>query len=92
MIQQSYSWAYIQRKLSLEKIHALQYSLQRYLQQPGYGHHLNVNQQINGWRRCGKALSHETEWNNAIRSNMVNLEIVKLSQVSQAERHIWYRW
>jgi len=48
MIQQSYSWAYIQRKLSFEKIHALQYSLQRYLQQPGHGHNLNVNQQING--------------------------------------------
>ena len=32
MMQQSYSWAYIQRKSHLKKIHALQCSLQYYLQ------------------------------------------------------------
>ena len=74
MIQQSYSWAYIQRKLSLEKIHALQYSLQRYLQQPGRGSSLNVHHQGNG-ERCahvytGLLLSHKKEYNCAICRNV----------------------
>ena len=48
MIQQSHSWAYIQRKLLLERIHAPQCSLQCCLQEPRHGNNLNVYQQMNG--------------------------------------------
>ena len=49
MTQQSHSWAYIQRKRQLEKIHAPQCSQQHYLQQPRHGNKLNVHQKRNGY-------------------------------------------
>ena len=50
MIQQSHSWAYIQRGISFERIHAPQCSLQHYLQQPGHGNNLDVHWKRDGWR------------------------------------------
>ena len=48
IIQQSHSWAYIQRKPWFERIHAPQCSLQHCLQWPRHGNNLNVNRQRNG--------------------------------------------
>ena len=59
LIQQSHSWASIQRKPRLAKTHVLQCSLQHYLQQPRHGNNLNVHQQRSGSRRCGTY----TQWN-----------------------------
>ena len=46
MIQQSHSWAYIQkrRKLQFKKIYTPQCSQQHYLQQPRHGSNLSVHQ------------------------------------------------
>ena len=45
MTLQSHSWAYIQRKTWLKKIHAPPCSLQHCLQQPRHGDNLNIHQQ-----------------------------------------------
>ena len=45
MIQQFHYWTYIQGKLYFKKIHALQCSLEHYLQQPRHGSDLNVHWQ-----------------------------------------------
>ena len=37
----------------------------------------------------GILLSHKKEWNNAICSNMADLEITILSEVSQTEKEIY---
>ena len=52
MSQQSYSWAYTQRKPLFKKIYASQSLQQHYLQQPGHASNLNVHQQRKGQRRC----------------------------------------
>ena len=52
MIQQSRSWAPIQRQPYLEKIHAPR-SQQHNSQQPRHENNLNVPGQRNGSRRCG---------------------------------------
>ena len=50
MIQQSHSWAHIQKrqKFEFEKTHAFQCSQQHYKQKPRHGSILNVQQQVNG--------------------------------------------
>ena len=47
MTQQSHYWAYSLRKPYFKRTHVPQRSLQHYLQQPGHGNKLNV-QQMNG--------------------------------------------
>ena len=59
MTQQPHSWAYIQMKLSFEKIHAPICSLQLYSQQPRHGNNLNVHRQMIGLGRC----DIYTQWN-----------------------------
>ena len=59
MMQQSHSWAYIQRRPQFKKIQAPEYSLQHYLGQPGHGSNENVHQQRNAPRRIGPC----TQWN-----------------------------
>ena len=53
MTQQSHSWAYIWRKLSLKKTHAPACSLHLYSQQPRHGNRPNVHQQMIGLGRYG---------------------------------------
>ena len=45
MNQQSYYWAYTQRKLEFNKTQVRQCSLQQYLQYSGHGSNLNVHKQ-----------------------------------------------
>ena len=54
-----HSWAFIQRKVRLKKIHVLQCSLQHSIQQPKHGNYLNTHRQRDGSRRCGT----QTQWN-----------------------------
>ena len=52
MIQQSHSWAYIQRNPWFKRIQAPQYSLRFCLQEPRHGSNINVCWQRNGKITC----------------------------------------
>ena len=70
--------------------HAPQCSSQHYLQYPRHGSNLSVHQQMNKEDVIhiynGILLSHKKEWNNVICSNMMDPEIIILSEVSQKEK------
>ena len=71
MIHQFHSWASIQTKLSLKKIHARLCSLQHYSQQPKHRNNLNIHGLINGLEdevhiHDGLLLSLKKEQNNVI--------------------------
>ena len=73
MTQQSYSWAYIQTKLSLKKIHALitfteaLFTVAKTWKQPKCA---SADDWIKKYIYNGILLSHKNEKNNVICSNM----------------------
>ena len=101
MIQQSYSWAYIQTKLSLKKIHAPLCSLQCYSQYPRHGNNLNV--QTDEWIKKVWYIYTMECYSGKKRNKIMpfaatemEVEILTLSEVSHKEidkynmiSHIW---
>ena len=68
-----------------------QCSQQDCLQQPRHRSNLTVHQQVNGKKRCGPYtqwnITQSLEQNHAICSNMTDLEIIILSELSQIKKY-----
>ena len=91
MIQQSHSWAYIQTKHSLKKIHAPLCSLKHYSQEPRHGNNLNAHQQMNELGDVvhvysGILLCHEKDKIMPCAATWMEVETLILSEVSQKEK------
>ena len=72
-------WTYIWTKFSLKKIHAPIYTLQQQSQCPRHGNNINTHQ-MNGFKKMCYIhneilLNHKKELNNAILSNIMELEV-----------------
>ena len=97
--RQSHSWASIQGKLRLEKIHVPQCSLGHYIQKPRHVSNLNVHDRavdkdvVHTYN--GILLNHKKERNNGICSNMDGprnnfmLSEVRQRQTSYAITYMW---
>ena len=91
MTQQSHSQAYTQRKPKLKKTHVSHCSLQHYLQQLEHGSNLDVQQQIMDKEvvvqiHDGILLSHKRECLLVSSNEVMNLEPIIQSEVSQKEK------
>ena len=85
--QQSHSWAYTHRKPQFKKIHAPQWSLQHYLQQPGHGSNRGMDKEDVVQIYNGILLSHKT---GSFVETWMDLETVIQSEVSQKEKNKYF--